>query len=147
MAIAQILTTAEVREYVGDYQPNNYLLNSVEFTDARITLAMELAVSEFNAITPLSKVSLANFPSKGLLLDGTMWKLLSGMAQQLARNTMEYSDGGLSIPIEERSALYLQQAGQYQEQFLTNSKNLKIQMNLDSGWGFVQSDEAFFPVW
>jgi hypothetical protein len=147
MAIAQILTTAEVREFLGDYQPNNYLLNSVEFTDTRITLCMELAVSAFNAVTPLSKVSLSNFPSKGLLLDGTMWKLMAGMAQQLSRNTMEYSDGGITVPIEERFNLYNQQAAQYQEQFLADSKTLKIQMNLDNGWGFVQSDEAFFPIW
>lgn len=147
MAISQILTTDEVREFIGDYQPNNYLLNSVEFTDARITLCMELAVSEFNSVTPRSNVSLGSFPSKALLLDGTMWKLLEGMAQQLSRNTMQYSDGGLQIPIEERYELYNQQAQQYQSQFINGSKTLKTQMNLDSGWGYVMSDEAWFPIW
>jgi hypothetical protein len=149
MSLPQILSVDEVREFLGDYSANNYLLNGVEFSDTRITLCMQLALGEYNSVTPLSNVNLQTISpnSKGILLDGTLWKLLEGMAQQLARNTMEYSDGGLNIPIEERSQLYMAQAQGYKDQFLAAAKTQKIQMNLDSGWGHVSSDSAYFPVW
>jgi hypothetical protein len=70
-----------------------------------------------------------------------------GKATLLARNTMQYSDGGLQIPVEERAELYLGLANSFRSQFTETAKALKIQLNMESGWGSVSSDEAMFPVW
>jgi hypothetical protein len=145
--MANVLSVLQIREYASDYAPNNYLLDGEEFSDTFITLCMELAVDSYNEIPPLSKVDLTNFPSKSLLLQGTLWKMFDGKAMLLARNTMAYSDGGLQIPIEERAELYRGIAQGFQQQFTESASKLKVHLNMESGWGSVSSDEAMFPLW
>ncbi len=65
----------------------------------------------------------------------------------LARNTMSYSDGGLTVAIEERMELYLTLARQYSDQFKESAAKLKVHMNMEDGWGEVRSDFATFPLW
>lgn len=147
MSINQKLTTQEVREFTSDYAANNYLIEGEEMTDTYIALCMTLAVEAYNSITPVGNVGLQNFPSKAILLWGTLWMCYDGKALLLARNTMEYSDGGLSIPIEERAALYQSLAANFQSRFMEVAKNQKIQQNMESGWGEVRSDLAIMPIW
>jgi hypothetical protein len=145
--MAIVLTVDEIREYVSDYAPNNYLIDGEEFTDTFITLSMNLAIDAFNNITPRTKSTLNTFPSKVILLYGTVWQMYLGKALLLARNTMNYSDGGLQIPVEERAQLYQGLAQQFQAQFQDAAQKLKIQMNMECGWGGISSDEAYFPSW
>lgn len=147
MANPQVLTVLEVREYVSDYAPNNYLIDGEEFTDTFIRLCMDLAVEEFNSIAPLSYYNVASFPSKAVLLLGTLWKMYSGKAALLARNTMAYADGGLQIPIEERAELYLGLANNYGQQFKEAAGRLKVNLNMEEGWGNVRSDYSNMPLW
>lgn len=147
MSLPQILTPQEVREFTSDYAPNNYLIDGEEMTDTFISLCMTLAADSFNAITPKSNFGVQNFPSKALMLYGTLWHAYNGKSLLLARNTMEYSDGGLQIPIEERAQLYQGLASGFQQQFLDQSKNLKIQLNMEDGWGSVHSDLSIMPIW
>jgi hypothetical protein len=147
MASTQLLTPMEVREFVSDYTTNNYLLDGEEFSDTGIQLCIDLAVDAFNLIPPPGSVTLANFPSKSLLLYGTLWHLFEGRAAVLARNTMAYSDGGLQIPIEERYELYMSMAGSWKQKFQEGAQQLKIAQNMAAGWGFVRSEESLFPMW
>lgn len=141
------LSIDEVREYVSDYAPNNYLIDGEEFTDTYISLCISLAIDAFNSMTPRSSYNETNFPSKSILLLGTCWQMFQGKAALLARNTMQYSDGGLQVPIEERSELYNGIAGSFRGQFREQAQPLKIQQNMESGWGEVRSDESTFLWW
>lgn len=147
MSTVQILTTQEVREYTSDYAPNNYLIDGEEMTDTYLSLCMTLAADSFNTIPPIGNVGLQNFPSKAVLLYGTCWHAYQGKSLLLARNTMEYSDGGLQIPIEERAQLYQSIAANFERQFTEAATKLKIQLNMESGWGEVRSDLSIMPVW
>lgn len=142
-----VLSVEEVRTYIQDRVPNNYLLDGVEFPDPMILLAMDLAINEYNAITPISGETLATFQSKSLLMSGTLYKLFQGQAALLFRNTMAYTDGNLSIPIEERGQFYQSLASMFQSDFMTSAAKYKIQLNIEDGWGSVRSDYAGFPVW
>jgi hypothetical protein len=143
----QLLTIDEIREYVSDYAPNNYLIDGEEFTDTYINLCLSLGIDSFNSMTPKSLYSNTTFPSKSILLLGTCWQMFLGKAALLARNTMQYSDGGLQIPVEERAELYMSIANNFRAQFREAALALKIQLNMESGWGEVRSDEAYFPIW
>lgn len=145
--MAVVLTVDEVREYISDYSPNNYLIDGEEMSDTFITLCMGLAMDAFNSLTPRSSFVLNTFPSKVILLYGTIWQMYLGKALLLARNHMNYADGGLQVPIEERSQLYQALAQQFQQQFQQAAQALKIQINMEGGWGSVRSDEAMFPSW
>jgi hypothetical protein len=148
MSVAHsILSTLEVREYLSDYPSENLLLDREEFSDTYIQLCMDMAADEFNARSPQSSFSTRDFPSKSLLLTGTLWKMYAGRSAVLARNNMSYSDGGLQIPIEERFQLYQTIATDFASQFDAIANRLKVNQNMESGWGSVSSDEAIFPIW
>lgn len=144
-----VVSPDEVREFIADYVENNHLLDTVEFSDTRISLATELAVSEFNMLPPVGGVSVSTFlrAGKSLLMSGILWKLFEGQMALLARNTMSYSDGGISLPIEERMQLYQAMAAQFQQSFMSSAPRIKQYLNIESGWGEVSSDQANFPVW
>lgn len=144
-----LVTPDEVREFIADYTDNNHLLDGVEFSDTRISLATELAITEYNLIPPLGSSTLNSFirQGKSLLITGTCWKLFEGQCALLARNHMNYSDGGVSLPIEERLPLYQSLAEMFREQFLSSASRVKQYLNMESGWGEVRSDEAGFPLW
>lgn len=144
-----VVTNDEVREFLADYAENNLLIDGVEFTDTRISLATKLAVSEFNTLPPVGAVSVNTFMRQGaaILMYGICWKLMEGQAALLARNHMNYSDGGINLPIEERMALYLQLAGTFRDQYMQSAARLKQHLNLEAGFGDVGSDAAGFPLW
>jgi hypothetical protein len=145
--ISPVLTVEEVSEYIRDKAENNLLIDGVEFSPTVISVAMDLAVSEYNLIPPLSLATVSIFPSKALLMSGTLYKMFLGQAALLARNTMSYSDGGISIPVEERFQLYATLGNMYQQEFQTSARALKTHLNLESGWGNVSSEYAYIPVW
>jgi len=147
MASKPKLTVEEVQEFIRDRSENNLLLDGQEFTPTVITLAMELAISAYNTMPPFSSVNIETFPSKSILLSGTLWKMYAGQATLLARNTMAYSDGGLQIPIEERYELYKSIAADFQAEFFKEARDLKTHLNIESGWGDVPSDYSRFPDW
>lgn len=144
-----LVTPDEVREFIADYTENNHLIDGVEFSDTRISLATELAITEFNVIPPLGGATIDSFirQGKSLLITGVCWKLFEGQCALLARNTMNYSDGGISLPIEERFPLYQSLAESFKAQFLSSASRVKQYLNMESGWGEVRSDEAGFPTW
>lgn len=141
------LSIDEVREYVSDYAPNNYLIDGEEFTDTFISLCISLGIDAFNSMTPRSSYNETNFPSKIVLLLGTCWQMYQAKASLLARNTMQYSDGGLQVPVEERAELYMNLANNFRGQFREQAQPLKIQQNMESGWGEVRSDESRLAWW
>lgn len=146
MSFSRLLTIDEVREYTSDYTPNNYLIDGEEFTDTFISLCMTLGVDAYNNMAPYTiQFNPSTFPSKAILLWGTLWQMYLGKALLLARNTMQYSDGGLQIPIEERAELYRGFAATFEGQFKQAAQALKNQQNMESGWGSISSDEAMFP--
>ena len=148
MSAVPVLTPGEITIYIQDRPELNYLLTGQEFSPAQIDLAISLALDEFNvAIQPVTTFQLWNFPSKSILLYGTLAKLLAGQAALYARNQMDYSDGGLTIPIEERYPLYQQMAGMYQTQFQTMGSAYKVNMNMQDGYGGGFSEYGGMPLW
>lgn len=142
-----VLTPEEVREYISDKVEHNHLLDDVEFSNTRIDMAVEMAMNEFDTMIPVSKTNIMTFPNKAVLLYGTLSYLFSGQAALLARNTMNYSDGGLQIPVEERMQLYQTLAAMYRDGFVTMAKSIKLYYNIEDGWGGISSDYANFPLW
>jgi hypothetical protein len=145
--MAELLTCMEVREYISDYPDANLLLDKEEFSDTFIQLCKSLAISEFNTVPPKSATSEASFPSKSILLWGTLWQMYAGRSAMMARNHLNYQDGGLTIPVEEKFELYSNLAAGFKAQFVESTAKLKAYINMESGWGSVSSDEANFPLW
>lgn len=141
------LSVDMIRKYLSDYPINNYLIEGEEMDDTYLTMCMGFAMDSFNNMSPKSAYSIQSMPSSSILLYATCYHAYQGKALLLARNTMQYSDGGLQIPIEERSELYTNLANVFNTQFQTAAKQLKIELNIEAGWGSISSDEAIFPIW
>ncbi|HET8689148.1 MAG TPA: hypothetical protein VFM18_21260 [Methanosarcina sp.] len=140
-----LITPDYVRLYIRDQIEYNRLLDELEFKDERVAQAMDLVIDMYNIMTPITSYNANNFPNRFLLLMGTLYNLFLGEAAMAARNEMNYSDGGLQIPIEERFQYYSALADKYGALFTQMSQQNKIQENLEGGWGEVSSDFAYFP--
>ena len=145
--MASLLTADMVREYLQDYPDANLLLDDIEFSDTYINLCKKLAVSEFNAMSPMSNITEDLFPSLSLLLSGTCWQIFQGRATLKARNDLQYSDGGLTVPVEEKYQLYAAIAASFQGTFMASARQLKTNLNMENGWSFVFGDETSYPLW
>ena len=145
---AQILTPDEIRTYIQDQAATNYLLAAEEFSDIEYALAIELAVSEWNMLSPMSSdtVYTLDFRFKSLFMNGALGKLYLGAATKRARNQMEYTDGGLTVNVEERADIYLSLANMYISSFRDTAKQAKININMESGYSHVSSDYNSFPT-
>jgi hypothetical protein len=128
----------------------------VQFTDDRINNAIELVVSDIDLTAPVTNYStLIRLPpqAKSLVVIGTLKHLFYGEAAMAARNQFSYSDGGLTVPLEERFQYWITLAQQYDASFSNLLKQWKIAANMDgslngnSSWGSVSSDFANFPTW
>ena len=142
-----ILTAQEVREFIQDKVEKNFLLDDNEFSLAQISVAMELTISDWNSTPPTAGDTLNNFPYKHILMSGTLYRCFMGQAALLARNTFEFSDGGISVPLEERFQLYQALSGMYQGDYSASMTKVKISQNIDQGWDSIGSDYARFPIW
>lgn len=145
MSRKPILSTEEVQEYIRDRAENNHLIDGNEFSTTVITIAMDLAISAYNMIPPMSVATIETFPSKQLLMIGTLAKMYAGQAALKARNTMNYSDGGIQVAVEEQFPLYQALAAMYEEEFQRSARALKTHLNIEEGWGQVDSDYSRFP--
>ena len=82
------VSVTDVRQFLRDQPEFNILLAAKEFTDDDITKAMEFAVSEYNAMTPITTTELSAFPTDWLLLLGTTAHLLRSAAHRLRSKQM-----------------------------------------------------------
>lgn len=145
--MADLLTVEDVRTFISDRGEFNHLLDGEEFSDMRIQFAMEMAKDTYNHMPPSTGYTLMTFPSKAVLLYGTLAALYHGAAALLARNHMSYSDGGITVPVEERYELYMSLANTYNTLFEEDARRLKLYQNIEAGWGGVGSDMGYFPIW
>lgn len=151
------LSPDKIRLYIKDRVDVNYLLeNEVQFSDERINNAMELVLDHINIIPPITGyTALTQLPqaARYLVVLGTLKHLFQGEAGLAARNQFSYSDGGLTVPLEERFQYWLTLAQQLGSEFESATKQWKVAANLDgslngnSSWGEVRSDFSNFPTW
>ena len=154
--MAVVLTPEDIRTYIRDRIDVNYLLdNEVQFTDDRINNAISLTVDEINIIPPITSFTgIDKLPTAArvLVVIGTLKHLFYGEAGMAARNQFSYSDGGLTVPLEERFQYWLTLAQQYEQSFSSMVKGWKIGANMDgslrgNSWGEVGSDFGKLPKW
>ena len=57
-----VVSKDQVRMFMRDYANNNILLDDVQFTDVELNLALAMAASAFNTITPQTNFTPQTFP-------------------------------------------------------------------------------------
>ena len=142
-----MIAPQDVRELILDKIENNYLLDGEELSDVQIMLAQEMVLADWNSTPPTDAQTLQTFPYKHVLMFGTLGRCFMGQAALRARNTFQFSDGGIAVPLEERFAMYQSLGSMYMQEYQSAMSKIKISINMDQGWGSISSDYSNFPIW
>lgn len=128
--------------FMRDYANNNILLDEVQFTDVELNLALAMAVSGFNTVTPQTNFTPSTFPPQlmYLLLIGTVRFLLNSESFLQVRNQATVQDGDISpIGISDKAALYAQLAQQLKAEWDELTRGVKTQNNMESAYATLGS--------
>lgn len=136
-----------VRLWMRDFAELNLLIRGEESSDRMIAFAAYDFLSDFNGTPPFTGYSLEELFSlnqQSLCIRGTAISLLQSVMLIHVRNHLPFSDGGLSIQINDKapliqSILQLLQA-QYEQQKRLVKTAVNIQGLFDQGPSGVHSD-------
>ena len=137
-----VVTKDQVRMFMRDYANNNILFDDVQFTDAELNNALEMAVSAFNAVTPQSNLTPQTFALhlRYLLLIGTTRFLLMSESFLQVRNQATVQDGDIApIGISDKAQLYSQLAQNLKNEWDELTRGIKTQNNMESAYNTLGS--------
>lgn len=136
---APAITRDEIRMFLRDYAQNNILLDDVQFKNEELDMAMNLAVDEYNVLTPISGASASSIPKSLLMLGTASWLMKTESFLQI-RNQASYQDADIQpIGVDDKHGLYLQFSRTLKEDWLGAAKAYKQQLNLESVYGGISS--------
>lgn len=118
-----VVTIPEIRFHLTDTcAQQNELLDAFEYSDGDIINAIHSCVDYFNGCLGGrgAKYTPANFPPDGryFLKQGVASYLLRSRAVLLARNTLPYNAGGVSIDDQNKSKIYLDMASMFNQDWV-----------------------------
>lgn len=135
-----IVSKDQIRMFLRDYAENNILLDQVQFKDAELNLALEMAVDAFNAVTPVTSFVASGFPNRYVLLLGTARFLMRSESFLQARNQATYQDGDISpIGVDDKAVLYSNLARELKAEWDELVRGIKTQANMEGGYNSVGS--------
>lgn len=130
-----------LRLFMLDTPQLNRLIRKEESNDELFTFAIEMAISDWNSTTPvMGRVDIGNYPSLYLLMHASAVQLLKSQGLLQARNELNYSAGGSSFMRSNKSNYYMQWMINFANEYETKKRNLKIQQNVNRGWGGIASE-------
>lgn len=137
-----IVSKDQIRMFLRDRADRNILLDDVQFTDAELNLATEMAVSAFNTVTPQTMLTASSFPQhlQWLLLLGTARFLMWSESFLQVRNMATYQDGDISpIGVDDKVAQYSQLAQQLKAEWDELTRGVKTQNNMEGAYASLGS--------
>lgn len=142
------LSLSDIYTYAKDQSDLNILLEgSLQSSAPLITLAMKLAVSEFNSTAPVTSYSVENFPSDSILLYGTLHHLANSEAERQLRNQVNYSAQGVSAGLDDKFQQYQSLSSFYRQLYDTKAVALKQYLNQEEAWGGEFSPYVMLNQW
>lgn len=137
------LAPEDIRTYVKDLPDFNILLEGDYQSGIElIALSKRMAISDFNAVPPVTRFTEETFPNDSILLYGTLHHLANGEAERNLRNNVNFSAQGLQAGIDDKQQQYTQLATYYKQLFDQRTKALKQAINQDMAWGGNDSPYA-----
>ena len=125
----------DLREFLQDHpQFNRLLLWQEESGDGALRFALRQALDKYNYLIPpfLGDVSFETFPADSLMVRLAASNVLEMVGVLRTRNSLNYSDAGLTIRDTEKSQEYRQWALQFKQEALNDAKQYKEVHNIQS---------------
>jgi hypothetical protein len=142
-----------VRMFLRDFAELNQLIRGEESSDRMIAWATMDFLSDFNGTPPFSMFGLEDLFSynlQSLAVRGTIITLLQSLMVLYARNHLPFSDGGLSVNLNDKAPLIQSMLALFQAAYEQNKRMVKTAINvariMDSGPSGVHSDYLALSV-
>jgi len=137
-----------VRLFTRDFSELNLLIQGEESSDRMILWATQDFLSDFNGTPPFTGHTLqtiAGYNLQSFAVRGTLVSLLQSLMIIHARNNLSFSDGGMSISINDKAPMIQSMLALFQSAYEQNKRAIKTTMNIegmlfDSGASGLHSD-------
>ena len=141
-----------VRLFTRDFAQLNLLLRGEESNDRMIAWATLDFLSDFNASPHFTQFTLddiiLSYGASSFAVRGTLCSLLESLMLIYSRNYLPFSDGGISVTINDKTPLIQSMLATFKSSYEQNKTKMKTAINiaglLDSGPSGVHSD--YFAV-
>jgi hypothetical protein len=124
-----------VRSFLRDYPELNRLIAGVESSNRQIVWAIIDCLDEYNTTPPFTQFGLSDFPSRSLLLRGTVCTLLESIGLLQTRNHLQFSDGGLTVGINDKTQFIQSWLSIFRSAYEDKKIKLKVAYNIETAWG------------
>ena len=135
-----------LRAFIKDETAKNRLLGfQKENTDDELDMYISMSLGLLNGMPPLiGGYSYATFPMPSLLLHQATIEALISNGIVNSRNELTYNNGGITVKVSDgdRYLKHLQILDRRTQMEMNNFKQIKISLNVDSGWGGSHSPYA-----
>jgi len=139
----------QVRAHMRNYPELNRLVRGVESTDRQIAWAVVDAVSDFNGTPHFTSKTLDDLLAKGqysLMLRLTIISLLESIALLQTRNHLNYSDGGISVGVNDKTPMLMNWLQLYKGETQQKLQRVKVAMNIEDVLGEPGVHSEFWAV-
>lgn len=142
-----------VRMFTRDHPQLNRLVKGEESSNRMIALAIHDFLSDFAGTPPnLGFFSLEDLFTRyyqSFALRGTVVSLLESVGILQTRNHLNFSDGGISVGVSDKSPMLMQWIAQFRNKYEQEKIQRKIAMNIENAMGtsMVPSEYAFLNGW
>jgi hypothetical protein len=127
------ISIAEIRLAMRDKcSIDNFLLDTVEYTDTEIAWAIRRPIDYWNATNPRMRrfeYNAANFPFRYYWLEATVAELLRVAGLNYERNDLRYSASGLSVEDKRKAEFYLGVGDKVMKEFQRWVLQTKVSLN------------------
>ena len=124
------------REFLRDHAQLNRLIAGVEHSDRLIAWSIMDTIDDWNTTPPLiGPVGIENFPSRRLLMRGTVINLLESSGLLQTRNHLTFSDGGIQVGISDKTALIQSWIQLFKNDYESKKLRYKVAANIEGAWG------------
>ncbi len=136
-----------VRYFMRDFSELNQLIRGEESSDRMIAWATVDFLSDFNGTPPFMSYTIEDMAARNfqhLAVRGTVISLLQSLMIFYARNHLPFSDGGLSVNINDKAPIIQTMLQLLQAVYEQQKRQVKTAINIagimDSGPSGVHSD-------
>jgi hypothetical protein len=136
-----------IRLYLRDFPELNRLISGEETSDRMIAWSVVDTLDDFNSSPPfIGSYGLRNFPSTSLLREGAVIRVLESVGLLQLRNQMNYSDGGITVSISDKSQFLMQWITMLRGSYEQKKTRIKASINVEMAFSGSGVFSEYFVI-
>jgi hypothetical protein len=145
---------AELKRMIRDYPDYNTLWQlpgGAEFADEEYAAALKYGLDRLNTAPPVGiqwqDLDQVPQPLRRAVYDYAVYYLLSMKVREISRNNVDYQSGDTAVDFSKIMMEYAQAAQMYEERAEQLATRYKVAINLEEGFGAIDSPFGSWAWW